>query len=228
MKLLVVEDYFPLRKSLVKGLLEAGHAVDATGDGAEGDRMARDAAYDVIVLDLMLPGVDGWEILRGLRGKGVATPVLILTARDALPDRVRGLNAGADDYLVKPFAFEELLARIGALARRKYGTASSLIRVGDLEIDRAAQRVRRGGDAVDLTAGEYAVLELLALRAGQIVSPADIERHLYTLGTEPASNVIHVMIHRIRAKTEAGGRPRILHTRRGAGYVVEDGRPCDP
>lgn len=227
MKLLVVEDYFPLRKSLVKGLLEAGHAVDATGDGAEGDRMARDAAYDVIILDLMLPGVDGWEILRGLRAKGVATPVLILTARDALPDRVRGLNSGADDYLIKPFAFEELLARIGALARRKYGTSSSLIRVGDLEIDRAAQRVRRGG-AIELTAGEYAILELLALRAGQVVSLAEIERHLYTFDTEPASNVIHVMIHRIRAKTEAGGRPRILHTRRGAGYAIEDGKPCDP
>ena len=220
MRLLVIEDYAPLRRSLVKGLLEAGHATDASGDGAEGLWFAQDRAYDVIVLDLMLPGVDGWEILRRTRAEGVSTPVLILTAKDAVPDRVRGLNAGADDYLVKPFAFEELLARIGALARRKYDSPAPVVRVADLEIDRNARRVQRAGRPVQLTPAEYAILELLALRGGEVVTRTEIEQHLYTLDTEPSSNVIDVLIRRIRVQLEQGGQKRLLHTRRGMGYVL--------
>ena len=221
MKLLVIEDYEPLRRSLVRGLLDADHVVDATGDGAEGAWLAGDGQYDVIVLDLMLPGLDGWQVLRRLRDKGIDTPILILTARDAVQDRVRGLNGGADDYLVKPFAFDELLARIGALARRKYNAASDRLQAGPLEIDRGARQVRRAGEPIALTASEYAILEMLALRAGQAVSREEIERHLYAFDTEPSSNVVSVLVRRIRAKLESGGHERLIQTRRGVGYVLE-------
>ncbi len=223
MRLLVVEDYAPLRRSLVKGLAEAGFAVDATGEGDEGLWFARDQDYDVVLLDLMLPGVSGWEILRRIRLEGVRTPVLILTAKDTVPDRVEGLDAGADDYLVKPFAFEELLARVNALVRRKYEAKGPALRVADLEIDRHTRGVRRSGETVELTAREYDVLELLALRAGEVVSRSEIEGHLYPFDTEPSSNVIDVFIRQIRVKLEAGGRPRLVHTRRGSGYVLKEG-----
>jgi DNA-binding response OmpR family regulator len=223
MRLLVVEDYAVLRRSLVKGLSEAGFAVDATGDGEEGLWYARDRAFDVIILDLMLPGMDGRDILRTLRRESVQTPVLVLTARDAVEDRVAGLRLGADDYLVKPFAFDELLARVHALIRRAYDAKAPVLRVADLEINRQERSVRRAGRAVNLTAREYDVLELLALRAGQVVSRADIEGHLYSFDTEPSSNVIEVLIRRLRVKLEAGGRPRLLHTRTGAGYVLGEG-----
>ncbi len=221
MKILVVEDHAPLRGSLAKGLREAGFAVDLAADGEEGLWHALEEDYDAIVLDLMLPKLDGLSVLERLRAKGKQSHVLILTAKDAVRDRVRGLEAGADDYLVKPFAFEELLARIRALVRRRYAAKSPAVRVGDLEIDRAAQRVRRGGRDIELTAKEYALLELLALRAGEIVRRVEIWSHLYEFAEEPSSNLLEVYVAQLRRKLEAGGEPRMIHTRRGVGYSLE-------
>ena len=223
MKVLLVEDYVPLRKSVARGLQEAGFAVDATGDGEEGLWYARSGDYDVIVLDLMLPKVDGLTILRRLREREDPVPVLILTARDTVPDRVRGLDLGADDYLVKPFAFDEFLARVRALVRRKYETRSPSVQVGDLTVDTSRRTARRGGRTIELTPREYALLELLALRAGQVVSRTEIWEHLYDFAAEPASNVIDVYIGHLRKRLEAGGRPRLIHTRRGLGYVLDEG-----
>jgi len=204
----------------LRTLKEAGFAVDATGDGEEGLWYARTGDYDVIVLDLMLPGVDGLTILRRLRDEGSAVPVLILTARDAVDDRVRGLDLGADDYLVKPFAFSELLARVRARVRRKYEAGSAVLRVADLEIDTSTRTVRRAGKGLGLTAREYAILEFLALRAGQVVTRAEMWEHLYGFDAEPESNVIDVYIARLRKRLERGNRPRLIHTRRGLGYVL--------
>lgn len=220
MKVLLIEDYEPLRRSIRRGLSEAGFAVDATGDGEEGLWYACSGEYDVIVLDLMLPKVDGLTILRRLRKEGGTAAVLILTARDTVADRVRGLDLGADDYLVKPFAFEELLARIRALVRRRYEAASPTIRVADLEIDTNGRTVRRGGRALFLTAREYALLEFLALRAGQVVARSDVWEHLYGFDAEPDSNVIDVYVARLRKHLEHGGASRLIHTRRGLGYVL--------
>ena len=220
MRLLLVEDYPPLRRSIAKGLREAGYAVDATGDGEEGLWYASSGEHDVIVLDLMLPKVDGLTILRRLREKGSPAHVLILTAKDTVDDRVRGLELGADDYLVKPFAFDELLARVRALVRRKYEAKSPVIAVGDLEMDTRARAVRRGGRAIGLTAREYALLEFLALRAGQVVTRTDIWEHVYDFAAEPNSNVIDVYVARLRKKLERDGRPPLIHTRRGIGYVL--------
>ena len=220
MKVLLIEDYEPLRKSLARGLREAGYAVDATGDGEEGLWYAESSEYDVIVLDLMLPKMDGMTILRRMRKKENPACVLILTAKDTVEDRVRGLNEGADDYLVKPFAFEELLARVAALVRRRYEMKSPILRVGGLEVDLNAKTARMGGSALDLTAGEYALLEFLALRAGQVVSRPQIWEHLHDFAAEPNSNVIDVMIGYLRKKLEAAGSPRLIHTRRGAGYIL--------
>jgi len=220
MKVLLVEDYEPVRTSVAQGLREAGFAVDATGDGEEGLWFAQTGEYDAIVLDLMLPGTDGLTILRRLRGDANPVPVLVLTARDTVRDRVRGLDLGADDYLVKPFAFDELLARVRALVRRKYEEASPVLRVGDLEIDPGRRTVCRASRPVDLTAREYAILEFLAHRAGRVVSRTDIWEHVYDFNAEPNSNVIDVYVARLRRRLEEGGRPRLIHTRRGQGYVL--------
>ncbi len=220
MRVLVVEDYAPLRKSLSRGLRNAGFAVDATGDGEEGLWHAESGEYDVIVLDLMLPGMDGLTVLRRLREAGRKTHVLILTAKSEVADRVEGLNVGADDYLVKPFAFEELLARVRALVRRNYEAKDPVIRVADLEIDTVARVVRRGGEPVTLTAHEYALLEFLALRAEEVVSRTDIWEHVYEFHSAAHSNVVEVYIGYLRRKLERGGRPRLIHTRRGQGYVL--------
>ena len=222
MKLLLIEDYAPLQKSLTKGLREAGYAVDVTGDGQEGLWYARSNDYDVIVLDLMLPEIDGLTILRRLRGEGSTVQVLILTAKDTVDDRVKGLDLGADDYLVKPFAFEELLARIRSLVRRDYESKSPVIRVGDLEINTSLRVVRRAGRVIDLTAREYALLELLALRAGETVTRTEIWEHLYDFNNESTSNVTDVYILYLRRKLERNGQPRLIHTRRGIGYVLGD------
>jgi len=220
MRVLVIEDYEPLRKSLSRGLRNAGFAVDASGDGEEGLWYARTNDYDAIVLDLMLPGIDGLTILRRLREEGRKTPVLILTARGEVEDRVRGLDRGADDYLVKPFALEELLARVRALVRRGYDAKDPVVRVGDLEVDTAGRVARRGGEPLHLTAREYALLEFLALRAGQVVTRADIWEHIYDFNASAQSNVVEVYIGYLRRKTERDGRSRLIHTRRGFGYVL--------
>jgi DNA-binding response OmpR family regulator len=223
MKVLLVEDYPPLQKSVSRGLREAGFAVDATGDGEEALWYARSGEHDAIVLDLMLPKIDGLTILRRLRAEGSGVPVLILTAKDTVEDRVRGLDLGADDYLVKPFAFEELLARVRALVRRKYDTRSPAVQVGDLVLDTAGRTARRDDEPIPLTPREYALLELLAFRAGEVVTRTEIGEHIYDFDGEPDSNVIDVYVGHLRKRLEAGGRPRLIHTRRGIGYVLAEG-----
>ena len=220
MRILVVEDFAPLRRSLTKGLREAGYAVDAVADGFAAVDHAETGDYDAIVLDLMLPGLDGFAVLERLRAARLPARVLILTARDALEDRVRGLDLGADDYLAKPFAFAELAARLRALLRRRYGRTEPRIQVGDLEIDTTARRVRRAGRPIEFTAREYALLELLAFRAGEVVTRGEIAQRLYDLAAEPGSNVIDVYIGYLRRKLEAAGGQRLLHTRRGQGYLL--------
>jgi DNA-binding response OmpR family regulator len=220
MRILVVEDYAPLRKAVAQGLKEAGYAVDAAVDGEEGLWYTESGTYDVIVLDLMLPGLDGLTLLKRLRKAGSATHILILTAKDTLEDRVKGLDLGADDYLVKPFAFEELLARVRALIRRKYEAKSPVIRVADLEIDTGRRTVFRAGEPIPLTAHEYALLEFLAMRAGRIVTRTDIWEHVYAFHSSPESNVVDVYIGYLRRKIERPGLPRLIHTRRGQGYLL--------
>jgi DNA-binding response OmpR family regulator len=220
MKRLVIEDYRPLRESLTKGLREVGFAVDSTGEGPEGLWYARGNEYDVIILDLMLPGLDGLSILKTLRAEGRQTHVLILTAKDTLDDRVTGLDLGADDYLVKPFAFQELLARIRALIRRSYRTKNPLIEVQDLRIDLAVQRVWRGPEEIVLTPREYALLEYLAMRAGQVVSRIDIWEHVYEFKSSASSNVVDVYIGYLRKKIDRPDRPSLIHTIRGRGYTL--------
>ncbi len=220
MRLLVVEDYPPLQQSLTKGLREAGFAVDATRDGAEGLWYATGAEYDVIILDLMLPNMPGLEILKKIRSRGNKAHVLILTAKDTVEDRVEGLDLGADDYLVKPFAFEELLARIRALLRRGYRRKNPKIKIKDLQIDLTTQKVRRGRHEISLTPREYALLEYLAVRAGETVSRTDIWEHLYEFDSAASSNVVDVYIGYLRKKLEQPGKPPLIHTIRGRGYLL--------
>lgn len=220
MRLLVVEDYRPLQQSLVKGLREAGFAVDTTRDGKEGLWYATSNEYDVIILDLMLPGMEGLEILRKMRAQGRKSHVLILTAKDTVQDRVAGLDLGADDYLVKPFAFEELVARIRALLRRSYRQKNSSIRIKDLRLDLTTQRVWRGREEIQLTSREYVLLEYLAMRAGQMVSRSDIWEHVYEFGSSASSNVVDVYIGYLRKKIERKGKPALINTIRGRGYLL--------
>lgn len=222
MRVLVIEDYGPLRKAVAQGLREAGFSVDATGDGSEGLELALASSYDLVVLDLMLPGMDGLELLRTLRAQGRECHVLVLTAKDRVEDRVAGLDAGADDYLPKPFALDELIARARALVRRAYGRKNPRIRVGDLEIDTTARIVQRGGEPIVLTAREYALLEFLAMRRGEVVTRTDIWEHVYDLRSESYSNVVDVYIGYLRRKIERPGWTKLIHTRRGQGYVLED------
>lgn len=221
MRVLVVEDYDPLRVATAKALREAGHMVDTAPDGEEALTLGRTERYDVIVLDLMLPKVDGLTVLHTLRADGVASHVLILTARDDVQDRIRGLDAGADDYLVKPFSMGELVARIRALVRRHYAKKEPVIEIGDVEVDTVGRCARLSGEPVELTAREYALLEYLALRRGQVVSRDEIRKHLYEGRSNAASNVIDVYISYLRSKLEGEGRSKVLHTRRGQGYVLD-------
>jgi DNA-binding response OmpR family regulator len=218
--LLVIEDYDPLREALVRGLRDAGYAVDATGSGVDGLWYAENHPYDAVILDLMLPGIDGFAILGRLRAAGNATRVLVLTARDAVADRVTGLDLGADDYLVKPFAFDELIARVRVLVRRRYECLDPVLRIGDLEVDTRARWARRGGPLLVLSAREYALLEYLAFRAGQIVSRNELWDHVYDEAAEPSSNVLDVHISHLRKKLDNGPGPKLIHTRRGQGYVL--------
>ncbi|HUS38350.1 MAG: response regulator transcription factor [Pirellulales bacterium] len=222
MRILVIEDYKPIRQSVVKGLREQGYAVDEAADGTEGQWLAVSGEYDVIILDLMLPEVDGFSILQKVRSESRNTSVLILTARDEVENRVRGLDMGADDYLVKPFAFEELLARVRTLVRRKYDSKCPTIRIADMVIDTTHQSVKRNGEFIELTAREFALLEYLALRMGEVVSRTDIWEHVYDFNSNATSNVVDVYIGYLRRKIERSGRPKLIHTRRGQGYVLGD------
>lgn len=227
MKILLIEDYTPLRESIRQGLAENGYAVDCTGDGEEGLWYASTGEYDVLILDLRLPGMEGLEILRRLRAQKNKVHVLIVTARDSIDDRVEGLDLGADDYLVKPFEFNELLARVRALVRRKYDQKEPVIRVADMEIDTSARVVRRSGRSVDLTVREYAIMELLARKAGKVVSRETILEGIYDFASELSSNVIDVYVGRLRKKLESGEGSKVLHTKRGFGYMLGEEDRCD-
>ena len=222
MRTLVIEDDLKLQKLLRRGLTEEGFTVDVASDGEEGLFLAQSEAYDVIVLDLMIPKVPGAQVLARLRDAGKQTPVLILTARDADADKVAGLNAGADDYMTKPFTFAELTARLRALIRRSHRVPTSVIRVADLEIDTAARRVRRGGKPIDLPGKQYALLELLALNRGKIVTRSQIYDHVYAYDSDTLSNVVDVHVCRLRESIDRGHSARLLHTVRGQGYVLEE------
>ena len=216
MRILLVEDEVVLAKAVRQGLTEEGFSVDLAPDGEAGLFSAESRDYDLVVLDLMLPRMDGWAVLGRIRARK-RTPVLLLTARDAVEDRVRGLNAGADDYLVKPFAFEELLARVRALVRRSSGHTAPLLRLGeDVEVDSVSRTVRKAGRPVDLTAKEYALTELFALHRGELVTRTQIYDHIYDEGEDTLSNVVDVYVSALRRKLGKG----ILETRRGQGYLV--------
>jgi two-component system copper resistance phosphate regulon response regulator CusR len=223
MRILLVEDSTPIRKPVVKALKASGYAVDAAGDGMEGWQLAQDHDYDVIILDIMLPGMDGREILRRIRAAGNDTPVLFLTAKDAIEERVAGLRLGADDYLTKSFAIEELLARVEVLGRRKYAKPSPLLIAADLELDQASKTVRRGGRELNLTPQLFALLEYLLLRKGQVVSRTEIEEHIYDEQVSPMSNVVDTAVCALRrAITVSDKSMPLIHTRRGMGYVVHE------
>lgn len=221
MRILVVEDYQPLARSIVQGLRECGYAVDFSFDGEEGLWYAESNDYDVIILDIMLPGVDGLSILKKLRAKGCGTPILFLTAKTTIDDRVEGLDSGADDYLTKPFAFRELLSRVSALVRRRYEKRSPHLQIGDLVIDTVGRQVSRGGQGISLTPKEYGLLEYLARRAGEVVTRSEIWEHLYEFRSEAISNVVDVHISGLRKKINQEGMPPLIHTRRGEGYILE-------
>ena len=221
MRLLLVEDSPRLQRSLVTALKRVGYVVDVTGDGEEGLWLARSNEYDAIILDIMLPSLDGLTLLERLRAEGKQTHVLLLTAKDTLEDRVRGLRKGADDYLMKPFALEELLARVEALCRRSYGMKQTRIALGEVLIDMSAKSVTRGGIPLELTPREYALLEYLALRQGEVVSRSEIEQHIYAEGVDPFSNVVDSAVCMLRKKMTPPGVKPLIHTRRGHGYVLE-------
>ena len=220
MRVLIVEDSETLRETLRAGLAREGFAVDVAGDGKSGLSRALNNPYDVLVLDLMLPELDGLGVIARLRAKPDPPHVIVVTAKDRVEDRVAGLDAGADDYLVKPFAFAELLARIRTLVRRRYQEKSPLLDVGDLVVDLAARRASLGGSELDLTAREYALLEYLALRRGQTVSREEIEDHIYGVNKLPSSNAVDSAICVLRAKLGAAGKD-LIQTRRGLGYALE-------
>jgi len=220
MRILLVEDEPDAAAVLAKGLREHAYAVDIAADGREALEHAAINDYDLIVLDLLLPAVNGLEVCRRLRAEGAATPILMLTARGEPDQRVQGLDAGADDYLPKPYHFPELLARVRALLRRGPALASTLLQIEDLTIDTRGQLVRRAGRQITLTTKEYALLEYLARREGEVVGRADIAEHVWDDSFDPLSNLIEVYIQRLRRKVDDGASMKLIQTRRGAGYSL--------
>ncbi|MDB4900145.1 MAG: DNA-binding response regulator [Gemmatimonadetes bacterium] len=220
MRVLVVEDDAELARELATGLREAGARVVLAATFDEGMAAAqRDRAeLDVIILDVMLPGGSGFDLCRALRDDGLETPILMLTARDAVDDRVVGLDAGADDYLTKPFALQELLARVRALARRRPALTPRVVQVADLEIDLAGRRARRGGRTIELTAKEFALLECFALHPDEVLDRAAITAHVWDDNHDPFTNVLEVLVRRLRRKLDDDFEPKLIHTMRGAGY----------
>ena len=220
MRVLLVEDHQPLLRALRQGLEEEGFAVDVAVDGEEADVKARSTAYDVVVLDIMLPKIDGLTLLKRWRADGIDTHVLLLTARGATTDKVAGLDTGADDYLTKPVELDELFARIRALIRRGHQQKDPILRCYDLEIDTAARTVRRGGQVIHLTPREYALLEFLAYHRGKVVTRSMIWEHLYDEYDENTSNVVDVYIRYLRNKVDKGFDPALIQTRWGEGYML--------
>ena len=225
MRLLVIEDHAPLREGLCQYLREAGYLVDSQSNGDEGLWAAEGGEYDVVLLDLMLPGIDGVTILRRLRAMENSVHILVISARDGLEDRLEVLDAGADDYLVKPFPLAEALARVRALLRRSYVKKNPVMGVGDLEIDPLRRTVNRAGRTIELTALEYRLLEYLCYRAGEVVPRADIWERVFEDGTGGSSNAVDVYIGYLRKKLNTGDLPDLIHTRRGQGYVLESSAP---
>ena len=221
MKVLLIDDSERLRRSLQSGLGHSGFAVDVAADGEEGLAFATHGGYDVIVLDLMLPRMDGLTMLERLRESGSAAHVLILSAKDQVAERIEGLQRGADDYLTKPFDFDELVARIRALVRRKYGAKSPIHRVGSLQIDTGRRSVVHGHRPVHLTRAEYSLLEYLVARRGRVVTKPELIDHLYDGAGEGSENAVEVFVHQLRRKIQDPGEPEIIATRRGHGYVIE-------
>lgn len=222
MHILIIEDEEKTASFLRKGLTESGYVVDTSGNGDEGLLLALDIDYDLIILDVMLPGRDGWSILETLRRAGRKMPVLFLTARDMVHDRVKGLELGADDYLIKPFAFSELLARVRLLLRRTPQRHNETLQVADLEIEFARQKASRGGSRLDLTSKEFALLSLLARREGEVLSRTLIAEQIWDINFDSDTNVIDVAIRRLRSKVDDPFQKKLIHTVRGVGYVFED------
>lgn len=222
MKILVIEDDPTVGEYVKRGLEEQRWGVDLVSDGEEGERRARSDAYDLIVLDMRLPGKSGMEVLRDLRARGFERPVLVLTAQDAVDAKVQALRAGADDYVTKPFAFEELLARVEALSRRPRAIAAPLLRVADLELDRDTRTIRRAGEPVELTPKEYTVLEYLMRHAGRVMSRTLITEYAWGYHFDPGTNIVDVVINHLRKKIDVGDSPKLIHTVRGVGYVIRE------
>lgn len=218
--MLVVEDNVKLAGLIAEGLGREGYAVDVAHDGASGLDYTEAGQYDAIVLDWMMPELDGMGVLARMRAREDLTPVLVLTAKGAVSDRVQGLDTGADDYMVKPFALDELAARLRALVRRANAAGSSVLQVGDLEVDTVSKVARRGGRQIELSAREYAILECLALRQGRVVTRDTLRESVYDFGSEVSSNVIDVYVGHLRRKIDRGFDAKLLHTRRGLGYLL--------
>lgn len=222
MKILIVEDELKTGDYLRQGLGEAGFVVDLARDGTDGLHQALQESYDLVILDVMLPGIDGWQVLQGIRKRGLQMPVLFLTARDQVEDRVKGLELGADDYLVKPFSFAELLARVRTILRRgRSGTEPIALLVADLELDLLRRRVTRGGRKIDLTAKEFGLLELLMRRRGEVLPRSLIASQVWDMNYDGDTNVIEVAMRRLRVKVDEGREVKLIQTVRGMGYVLE-------
>jgi two-component system copper resistance phosphate regulon response regulator CusR len=223
MRLLLVEDDLRIARLIAKGLREQSYAIDVVNSGEEALYQAAINTYDLAILDVMIPAPDGFAVCRELRKSGQHMPILMLTARDAVEDRITGLDSGADDYLTKPFEFRELLARLRALLRRTGEVKPPKLVVADLIVDTVGQNVFRGGKSISLTTKEYALLEFLARNAGRVVGRAEIAKHLWDEEFDPFSNLIEVYVTRVRRKVDSGSAKPLLHTRRGAGYVLSAG-----
>jgi len=226
MKILIVEDETKTGNYLKQGLTEAGFVADVARDGMDGLHLALTEAYDLVVLDVMLPGMDGWRVLQEIRHAGRDLPVLFLTARDHVEDRVKGLDLGADDYLVKPFAFSELLARVRTLLRRGKTTEAEVLHAADLALDLRRRRVTRAGKRIDLTAKEFALLELLLRRQGEVLPRSLIASQVWDMNFDSDTNVIEVAVRRLRSKVDDEFEPKLIKTVRGMGYILEaEGSP---
>ncbi len=221
MKILVIEDDKTVGQYVKRGLVEAGYHADLIGDGADGLRMAAEGHYDLIVLDLRLPTMSGLEVLRTLRDRGSGIPVLVLTAQDAVDFKVQALRTGADDYVTKPFSLEELLARVEALGRRPKAIAPPVLKVADLTLDTGSREVKRGGQTIDVTPKEYAVLEYLMRYQGRVLPRTLITEYAWDYHFDPGTNIVDVVITRLRKKIDHAREPKLIHTVRGVGYVVK-------